>query len=762
MNSSDRAPRAGAWQPSDTRGFAGTRAGRDSGVTRTPLAERLGLLAGFLLIVVSIVGSGYAIWDHQNNKEEPTTAGSPAAAKKPIALAPDFNADQLAAEPVEDWVTNGGSLSNRRYSPLDQTTSKNVGDLKGVWLTHLAKAATGAKYSAESQPVVYKGTLYVSTGANDVFAVDVATGKIRWHYNAHLNQKISSVCCGWVNRGVAIGGGRVYMGQLDGKLVALDQKTGKRVWASKIEDWRNGYTITSAPLYFDGRVYTGISGGEFQARGRLTAVNAKTGKVDWRFFTVPGPGEVGHDSWGGSDAWKRGGAPVWQTPAVDPKLGLLYLSTGNASPDDDGHVRPGDNLFTSSIVAIDAKTGKYRWHFQQVHHDIWDYDGPSPVVLFDAKIKGRNRQALAETNKTGWVYVLDRKTGKPIFPITEQRVPQNAFQKTSKTQPVPTTQPIVSQKVEDKELKTIKGLAAKSPETKDLPVARGKIFSPLDPKRITVVKPGPTGGNNWPPPSYNPKTHMLYVCQLGAPGGYSVGLTKRPSSPGKAPYLASIWTITGFTQNPGTLAAFDVTTGKVAWQTKWKDSCYSGAVSTAGNVVFVGRNNGELQAYNAQTGDQLWKFQTGAGANNTPTVFKNDGKQYLAFYAGGNGLASTQHGDNLWLFGLDGKLGPAKAGGPGKGVQHAGENTDDSNSRNGDPANGKTIFSDNCSACHGISGHGGNGGPDLTKIPSAKERAVVIKQIQLGGGGMPGFESQLTPQQIADVAAYVLKVTGGK
>jgi alcohol dehydrogenase (cytochrome c) len=732
-------------------------------VTETPLRERVGLLVGWLLVAASIVGSSYAVWHNHRDKQEETTAGSTATAKRPISVAPAFTAQQLGAEASEHWVTNGGSLANRRFSQLDQIDTGNVGKLKGVWLTHLAKAATGAKYSAESQPVVYRGTLYVSTGANDVFAVDVATGKIRWRYKAHLNQEITSVCCGWGNRGVALGGGRVYMGQLDGKLVALDQRTGKRVWSSKIEDWRNGYTITSAPLYYEGRVYTGISGGEFQARGRLTAVDAKTGKVDWRFYTVPGPGEVGHNTWPkNSDAWKRGGAPVWQTPAVDPELGMLYLSTGNASPDDDGHVRAGDNLFTSSIVAIDAKTGKYRWHFQQVHHDIWDYDGPSPVVLFDAQIKGKRRQALAEANKTGWVYVLDRKTGKAIFPINEKPVPQNRFQNTAKTQPIPSTQPIVDQKVTDKELSTIKGLAAKSPETKGLPVKRGHIYEPLHPKHITVVKPGPTGGNNWPPPSYNPRTHMLYVCQLGAPGGYSVGLTKRPSDPGKAPYLASIWTITGFTQNPGTLAAFDVTTGKIAWQTKWKDSCYSGSTSTAGNVVFVGRNNGELQAYHAQTGKQLWSFQTGAGANNTPTVFENDGKEYVAFYAGGNGLASTQHGDNLWLFGLDGKLGPVKAGGPGKGVQHAGENTEDSNSRKGDPAAGKKIFADNCSACHGLSGHGGNGGPDLTKIPSAKERARVIEQIQKGGGGMPGFETQLTPQQIADVAAYVLQVTGGK
>src|SRR4051812_5174019 len=680
-----------------------------------------------------------------------------------MQAAPAFSPTQLAAQPEEDWATNGGSLSNERYSPLDEINAGNVDGLKGVWMTHLQKSAIGAKYSAESQPLVYKGTMYVSTGADDVFAVDVATGKIMWRYNAHLPQQITSVCCGWTSRGVAVGDGRVYLGQLDGRLVALDQKTGKRVWATPIERWQNGYTITSAPLYFNGRVYTGISGGEFQARGRLTAVDAKTGKIDWRFYTVPGPGEVGHDSWpADNDSWQHGGAPIWQTPAVDPELGMLYLSTGNASPDDFGGARAGDNLFTSSIVAIDAKTGKYRWHYQLVHHDIWDYDAPSPVVLFDTKIKGQSRQALAEASKTGWVYILDRRNGKPIFPIPEKRVPQNAAQKTSPTQPIPTPEPVVPHEVTDASFKTIKSLARKSPETKKLPVARGSIYTPLDPKQVTVVQPGPTGGNNWPPASYNPKTHMFYTCQLAAPGGYSVGLTKPRKDRGASPYLASIWTIAGFTPNPGTLAAVDVTTGKIAWQTKWKDACYSGSTTTAGNLVFVGRNNGNLQALDARSGKQLWSFQTGAGANNTATVFRYKDHQYVGFYAGGNGLAATAHGDNLWMFGLNGKLGPLSGAGAGAGVQHAGENTQDSNQKNGDVTRGQGLFSDNCAACHGISGHGGNGGPDLTTRENAKIKAKVIRQIQKGGGGMPSFENQLTPQQIADITAFVLKTTHGK
>ncbi|HEU0288013.1 MAG TPA: PQQ-binding-like beta-propeller repeat protein, partial [Nocardioidaceae bacterium] len=334
------------------------------------------------------------------------------------AAAPAFTAAELAAAPTDDWITNGGSLSNQRYSPLDQITSDNVSKLGGVWHVNLRGSGLAAKYSAESQPLVYNGTIYVPTGQDDVFAVDADTGKIRWEHKANLDQKISVVCCGWLSRGVALGDGKVYIGQLDGKLVALDQQTGKVAWSTVVMPWQQGYSITSAPLYFDGLVITGISGGEFGIRGRVTAYDAKTGKEVWRFYTIPGPGEPGHETWPQTgDAWQHGGAPVWQTPSVDPELGLLYFSTGNASPDLDGSRRAGDNLFAASIVAVDAKTGEYRWHFQQVHHDIWDYDAPSPTVLFDVTIDGKLRHGIGEAEKTGWLYLLDRTNGKPLLPI---------------------------------------------------------------------------------------------------------------------------------------------------------------------------------------------------------------------------------------------------------------------------------------------------------------------------------------------------------
>src|SRR3954465_11271652 len=228
------------------------------------------------------------------------------------------------------------------------------------------------------------------------------------------------------------------MGQLDGKLVALDQGPAKVAWSTVVMPWQQGYSITSAPCYYDGLVITGISGGEFGIRGRVTAYDAVTGKERWRFYTIPGPGQVGHNTWpAGSNVWQNGGAPVWQTPAVDPELGMIYFSTGNASPDLDGSSRPGDNLYAASIVAIDARTGKHRWHYQMVHHDIWDYDAPSPTVLFDVEIDGQMRHGIAEAEKPGWLYMLDREPGKPLFPIPERPVPQNEQQKTAKTQPIP-------------------------------------------------------------------------------------------------------------------------------------------------------------------------------------------------------------------------------------------------------------------------------------------------------------------------------------
>jgi quinohemoprotein ethanol dehydrogenase len=762
---------------------------------RRPPAALIAL--GGLTVVLVGVGVaflvGYLI-GHANGPEKTVTETVAARAAAPggetvgdIAPAPAFTAEELAADPKQNWLTNGGALSNERYSPLDEIDSGNVDELKGVWMTHLNGSAEATKYSAEAQPIVYEGVMYVVSGADDVFAIDVETGKKLWVYEAKLPEAIDTVCCGWTNRGVALGEGMVFLGQLDGSLVALDQMTGEVKWKSAIGKWENGETITNAPLYYDGRVYTGLSGGEFGIRGRLTAVDAKTGKVDWKFWTIPGPGETGHETWeGGSDVWKRGGAPVWNTPAVDPELNMLYFSTGNASPDLNGSGRPGENLFAASIVAIDAETGKYRWHFQQVHHDIWDYDAPSPVVLWNGEVDGEEVKGLSQPGKTGWLYMLDRETGEAIHGIVEKPVPQDKRQQaTWPTQPYPLTESFAPTEVSEQQVEEIKGLA-EGTLGKDVEVEAGEIFDPFGNSNMKVVAPGPSGGTNWPPSSYNRNTGDVYICGISSYAGYlTEGLDK--TKLGEV-YLSSVLTLTGFGTYDGTLTAQDVETGEVEWQKEFEDeSCYSGTVTTAGNLVFMGRSNGELTAFDAESGEELWSFQTGAGANTTPTVFEWEGKEYLAFYAGGNSLAASAHGDNLWLFSLDGELEEVEGGGKGEQGRHAGEETPqaeveesegspseaagggtegkedvEEESAGGNAMAGKSVFSENCSICHGTTGGGGNGGPSLKTAPKAKSLNGTIEQVTEGGGGMPAFAEILSTKDIEDVAAYVVETINGR
>jgi quinohemoprotein ethanol dehydrogenase len=724
----------------------------------------IGIWLLFLILLVPAIALGFVV-GRSEKQQTKTVVQTPAmAARSLIKSAPAFSTDELWQTAGDDWITNGGSTSNQRFSSLDEINDSNVKQLKGIWLTHLRKSAVAAKYSAESQPIEYDGVIYVPTGEDDVFAVEASSGDILWQYQAKLDQTISTVCCGWESRGVAIGDGKVYIGQLDGKLVALDQKTGKQAWETQVVRWQEGGTITHAPLYYDGMVITGISGGEFGIRGRVTAYDAKDGKERWRFYTIPGPGQVGHNTWPADPKiWQNGGAPVWQTPAVDPELGMIYFSTGNASNDLDGSKRPGDNLFTASIVAIDAHTGKYKWHFQQVHHDIWDYDAPSPVVLFDHG----GTKGLGEPSKTGWLYLLDRETGKPLVPIEERKVPQSAYQKTARTQPFPSNEPFVDHHVSAKEFAQITKIAKASAKGKPIKVLNGKdIFAPPGHKNYVVVTPGAQGGDNWPPSSYNPDTNMFYVCAQSTVNASIAGSMEHEAKQGQVPpaNFGSVFAATGFATNPGTLTAIEATTGKIKWQRRWVgDSCYSGTSTTHGNLVFVGRNNGELQAYNAENGNLLWSFQTGAGANNTASFFRRNGHEYVVFYAGGNSLAGTPHGDNLWLFGLDGNLGPVKAGGTSQAVEHAGEAPNNNkpptpNSAKpgvGSAAAGQSIFAENCSVCHGADGKGGNGGPDLTSIPNAKQMAKVVDQVSNGGGGMPAFKGQLSDKQINDVSAYV-------
>jgi alcohol dehydrogenase (cytochrome c) len=690
----------------------------------------------------------------------------------------DFSATSLSAAPTASWPTNGGNLANQRYSPLTAINRANVAQLKGVWRARLRGSGTAPQFSGFAQPLVYEGVAYVSTGANDVFALSLDTGEVLWQYTANLDPTITSVCCGWNNKGVAISQDTVFIGRLDGQLVALERATGKVAWAIQAERWQEGFSITAAPLYVNpastppgagparqgaeregGMVIVGFAGGDRGTRSRLKAYDAKDGRLIWTFYTIPGPGEPGHETWpSDNDAWKYGGAAIWQTPAIDPELGLIYFSTGNAGPDYNGAVRPGDNLYAASMLAIELATGKYRWHFQQVHHDIWDYDAVNPVVLMDVNVGGSTRKAIAEVGKTGWAYILDRETGRPLIGIDEKPVPQEPRQATARTQPFPRGDAVVPQLIE------------RAPEGVTL-VNDGRIFTPFVGDNPTIMLPGIWGGASWPPSAYDPAQQRLFVCASSVVNGFTGGGEPKLVAPtAGAAYLGGGTT---FTRVPraGIIAALDVTTNTLAWRHQWPEQCYSGMTATAGGLIFVGRNDGRLTALDSATGTQLWEFQTGAGMHAPVATFQRTvngvAKQYVLAFSAGSALLGSARGDSVWLFSLDGTLPPALEGTPVSRLTTTTTAQAATTVANAaaptmtapNVARGKQIYEQACLLCHGADGKGGHGGG--APLVGIRDLVATIRTVGAGRNNMPPFGASFTPEQIRDVSAYVVEALGG-
>ncbi|MFJ5714517.1 PQQ-binding-like beta-propeller repeat protein [Neobacillus sp. NPDC093127] len=695
-----------------------------------------------------LVGTDYRSYQHMDYKAK---------------IAPKFAADELTKPPTGNWPTNGGDIRNNRYSPLDKITASNVKNLKVEWVTSLGSGLE-FKYSGEATPLVYDGVMFTTTGANQVQALDAKTGKMIWEYRPQLAEGLNTVCCGWTSRGVALGDGKVFVGLLDARLVALDQKTGKVLWETRVDDWEKGYTITSAPLYYDGKVYTGIAGGEYAIRGYVAAYDSEIGRQVWRSYTLPAPGAKGSDTWPkDSRNWLTGGAPVWQTPAIDPELGLIYFSTGNTSPDLDGSKREGDNLFADSILALDANTGEYRWHFQEVHHDIWDMDPANPVVLFDVKMGGQMKKGMAQAGKTGWLYILDRTNGKPLIGIEEKPVPQNANQKTSPTQPFPIGDAFVPQAVTEEDVKR--------DLPKDFKGEIGSIFTPFWDKPVTL-KPSPQGGANWPPSAYNPNTEYFYV--LGNDNYFAYAHyaeeEKDRFEEGKE-YIGSVWQPVEKSPSRGTVTALDIKTNKIVWQKKWDAIAYSGLLTTKGNLVFTGHNDGRIIAYDAAKGDQLWEFKMDAGANAPPITYEVDGKQYISIFAAGNTLAGTKHGDKIYTFSLEGQYGSVKdipkdkintSPVKNKAAKTEKQQAADKNKTKKEDtttAEGETVYKNNCLACHGAGGGGGHNGPNLQQ--TKMDLDAIIKQVTNGKGQMPPFKDTLSKDEIQAVSKYVKSLSGG-
>ncbi|MBX6366039.1 MAG: PQQ-dependent dehydrogenase, methanol/ethanol family, partial [Gemmatimonadetes bacterium] len=557
----------------------------------------------------------------RERKEQPA-AGARGARETDAALV-------RAMADSTQWVSYGRDQTNQRYSPLTQITTSNVAQLQPVWTYH-----TGIAKAFEASPVVVDGVMYVSTSLNHVVALDAATGRKRWEYAPTLGVTVH--CCGPVNRGVAYYDGKVYMGQLDGKFVALDAKDGHVVWSKQLADNNRGYSLTSAPVAADGKVIIGVSGAEYGIRGFLVAFDANSGAEAWRFYTIPAPNEAPNGWWGTwattdpfgtvvhkdrtaerrdsakyPDAWRTGGGSVWQAPTIDRQLGLVIFTVGNASPDLDGSVRPGDNLYTNSLVAVTLADGKYRWHMQEIPHDLWDLDVTSPTVLVDVRdsATGQTVPAVAEAGKTGWVYVVDRRTGKPIRK----------------------SEPFVPMK---------------------------NMFAPPTPEGTFMI-PGANGGSEWSPPAYSPQTGYLYVLGLHQPMLYKVR-----SEPLQPPAFWLGGAFLGVTPQAGTFSAVDLNTGRIAWQNRYPVPMIGGALATAGGLVFVGTGDKRFIATDAKTGRELWNYNANAGVNAPPITYAINGRQYVAVAIGGNYQINTPRGDEVVAFALPAGGAPAPGTAP--------------------------------------------------------------------------------------------------
>jgi PQQ-dependent dehydrogenase (methanol/ethanol family) len=514
-----------------------------------------------------------------------------------------------------NWLHVNGGYEQTRYYPGSQISTSNVSKLRPAFVFQ-----TAVLESMETAPLIIDGVMFLTTSFNHVYAIDAVTGEEFWHYKHNMGP-VTVYCCGPNNRGVAAYGGMLFMGTLDAKLVALDAKTGKMVWETEIADPEKGYSETMAPTVVDGKVLIGTNGGEYGVRGFVKAFDAKTGNLLWTFYSIPDKGHEGvwatHDATGrnmlrdiaqekkdlaskGGDFYQTLGGGVWMTPAVDLETRTVFFVAGNPSPDLYGAIRPGDNLYTNSILAVNLDTGAHKWHFQYIAHDVWDLDAVSPVILTEAKDKsGKNRKVAIHGGKTGHVYVHDRATGE-LIRFSEAMVPQENMW----------------------------------------------VLPTKDGARML---PGANGGVEWNPMAVNPKLRMSYAANLHQPMTYHVEAADYPD--GKL-WLGGAFKAIASEKQWGRLVAVNLDTGKVAWGAKTDQPLMGGVLATAGNLVFTGEGNGSFNAYDASNGKKLWSFQCGAGVNSPAVSYEINGKQYIAVAAGGNNQLDFKRGNSIFVFAL--------------------------------------------------------------------------------------------------------------
>jgi alcohol dehydrogenase (cytochrome c) len=486
----------------------------------------------------------------------------------------------------QNWLTYSGDYKSWRYSALDKVNTSNVNHLTAQWVFQSASLG-----QFETTPLVVDGVLYGTGQDNRAFALDARTGRAIWRYQRHLPEKIQA-CCGMVNRGFAILGSKLFMSTLDAHVLALDSKTGSVVWDVQAADYRQAYVFTVAPLLVKDKIIVGVAGGEYGVRGFIDAYYADSGKRAWRFYTVPGPGEPGHETWAG-DSWKTGGAPAWVTGSYDPELNLVYWPTGNPSPSNYGGERGGDNLYSNCMLALDADTGKLKWHYQFTPHDLHDYDSTQIPVLLDSTWGGRLRKLLLHANRNGFLYVLDRTDGKFLS--------AKAFANVTWAKEIDRDgRPVIVPRSE--------------------PTAEG-----------VRVCPGALGATNWFSPAYDPQTGWLYVASSEECDIFSATPQKYHEG---HDFLGSVYVPASGERAWGALRALDPLTGERKWEFKYTSTPWGGVLSTAGGVVFAGDSEGNFTALDARTGKDLWHIQLGAAVYSSPITYSLDGRQFVVIPAG--------------------------------------------------------------------------------------------------------------------------------
>jgi alcohol dehydrogenase (cytochrome c) len=537
-----------------------------------------------------------------------------AAGQRAPAVAAAVTWERIAGARSEphNWLTYYGAYDGQRYSALDQINTTNVQNLRPAWVFQagvVGLVATPATYSFEAAPIVVDGVMYVSGWDGYVWALNAVTGELLWQYR-HAVPLDVPLCCGNVNRGVAVARGRVFFVTPHGHLVALDATTGRPVWQQVFVDTRAGESATLAPLVVKNLVIVGSSGAEYGVRGHIDAFNIETGQRVWRRYNVPKPGEPGSDTWQG-DSWTRGGGTAWITGTYDPELDLLYWGTGNPGPDFDGSVRPGNNLYTCSVVALDPDDGSLRWHYQWTPHDVWDYDGINENILFEQG----GRRLLAHFDKNGHLFILDRTNGRFVRAVPFGRVTWGEINSTTGQITVRRT-----------------------------PTPEG-----------THICPGPAGLKEWPHASYSRTTGLLYTPVVEVCGTFKLKPTGFEES---MPYWGGDVTLDR--EQFGEVKAFDPATGREVWAWRAPNPIVASLLTTAGDLVFVGEPSGMLNALHARTGEVLWRFQTGSGIHSNPVTYSVAGRQYVAVPTGWGGwvegyapeMYGAPRGTALFVFAL--------------------------------------------------------------------------------------------------------------